>query len=649
MARDAYKLQIIIDAVDRASKTLKKQERSLKHWAAANKAQFKAVGLAAGGALAALGYGAYKAIKAFDKQQKAEKQLNAVLKSTHHAAGLTAEEVKKMAASFQKATTYGDEEVLAGQNMLLTFTKIGKDIFPAATQTMLDMSVALGQDMKQSAIQLGKALNDPILGMTNLRRVGVNFSDAQVEVVKQMVKTGDVAAAQRLILKELHTEFGGSAEAARDTFGGALKALMNVIGDLMEKVGAALIPVLMDLLKTVQNNMPFLTQLFNIFGAIAKVVATVLVVAFKGLLAVVKGVIATFDILGTGIAALFAAMTGHFKAAKMGWEDIKNKVVEYGNVITGATNEKVPKLKQVHIDAFKAIDTKIAETGDKYKTTVETMKTKTDEAVPTIEDTWKKSLDDVAVRFGRWKDLIVAVGQATTDLFSDSFYRMMDNIGDSWKDFTNSMTGVWDSFKKAVIRGMADIAAKATATKLFQILLGSSLLPTAAGAAGNTAAGNAAAGAASAATSAATGGLIQSGLSSLGGLVGGGALAGAGLLGGAGLLAYLANENHAWGKTKKYAKDIGSSVKKAVKKLKFWQEGGLANGWGIVGEEGPELVYFPQAARVHNAETTREMLAGNTINVYVSGNTISNDVDLDNLADTIGERIIQAVKSERNF
>jgi hypothetical protein len=176
-------------------------------------------------------------INAFIKQQKVEAQLNAVLKSTKNAAGLTAKEIKNMAAQLQNATTFGDETIISAQNMLLTFTQIGKDVFPQATEALLNMSEALGQDLKQSTIQLGKALNDPIQGVTALRRVGIQLTEAQEDQIKQFVKLGDVASAQKVILGELETQFGGSARAARDTLGGALEALANKQGDLQEKLG----------------------------------------------------------------------------------------------------------------------------------------------------------------------------------------------------------------------------------------------------------------------------------------------------------------------------------------------------------------------------------------------------------------------------
>ena len=99
------------------------------------------------------------------------------------------------------------------------------------------MSTALGQDTKASAVQLGKALQDPVQGINALRRVGVNFTDAQKDVIEKLVNSGKQLEAQKLILKELSTEFGGSAQAAAGTFGGKITQLMNKVNDLEETMG----------------------------------------------------------------------------------------------------------------------------------------------------------------------------------------------------------------------------------------------------------------------------------------------------------------------------------------------------------------------------------------------------------------------------
>lgn len=199
-----------------------------------------AVALATKGFKALVGF-MKSSIAAAAEQERVEAQLNAVLESTGGAAGVTAEEMKKLAAELQKTTTYGDEAIIAGENLLLTFTNIGKDVMPAAVETMLDMSTALGQDMKSSAVQLGKALNDPVQGITALARVGVSFTQAQKDMVKKMVEAGDTMGAQKFILAELKTEFGGAAVAAGDTFGGSMERLKNTFGDFKEAIGDVII------------------------------------------------------------------------------------------------------------------------------------------------------------------------------------------------------------------------------------------------------------------------------------------------------------------------------------------------------------------------------------------------------------------------
>ena len=179
--------------------------------------------------------------------QKAQAQTEAVLKSTGGVAGVTADMVTQLADKYSGLTLFQDDVVQGGENLLLTFTKINQDIFPQATGLMLDMSQALGQDLKSSAIQLGKALQDPVLGMTALRRVGVDFSAEDKKIVEQMVKTGHTAEAQKYIMAELTREFGGSAEAAGKTFAGQLEILGHQLNDTKQSIGMAMMPALTQL------------------------------------------------------------------------------------------------------------------------------------------------------------------------------------------------------------------------------------------------------------------------------------------------------------------------------------------------------------------------------------------------------------------
>lgn len=232
----------------------------------ANTLKVAAVATAAAGA-AAVAFGV-SAVKSFSESQDVIEQTNAVLKSTGQVAGMSAEQISNLASSLQKTTRYSDETIQSGENLLLTFTKIGKDIFPEATEVMLDMSTALGQDVKSSAIQLGKALQDPVLGITALRRVGVNFNDAQKDVIEKLVKTGRSAEAQKLILQELQIEFGGSAKAAGKTFAGSLDRLKNSFDDVKESVGKTIVDGLGKFTDKIVDILPTIESAFkNIYDA----------------------------------------------------------------------------------------------------------------------------------------------------------------------------------------------------------------------------------------------------------------------------------------------------------------------------------------------------------------------------------------------
>ena len=247
---------------------LSKWQSDLKRGEAGSVATFKKVAGAIAGvtaALSAMAGGirlANKALEAYKVQTQAIGQIEARLKSTGGAAGITSTELQKMASSLQKVTNFGDETTLQLQSMLLTFTKIKGDVFEQAVTTAQDMATAMAAanggavDLKSTALQLGRALNDPIKGVTALTRAGVALNENQIALIKTYQESGQMAKAQGVILDELKTEFSGSARAARDADDGAI-ALRNSWGDLMETMGKSisktLEPVNEELRKTVEQ------------------------------------------------------------------------------------------------------------------------------------------------------------------------------------------------------------------------------------------------------------------------------------------------------------------------------------------------------------------------------------------------------------
>lgn len=247
-------------------------------------------------------------IAAFRTQEQVEFKTQAVIKSTGQAANLTANEIFKMAGALQDVTTFGDEAIIGGQNLLLTFKNIGKDVFPQATETMLNMSEAMGTGLKESAIQLGKALNDPKVGLTALQRVGITFNETQKEQIKTMQEAGDVAGAQKIILKELESQFGGMARAAAKGTGAFIQ-LQNIVGDLVEDLGRELAPTFIEVAQEAKAF--FLTLREN--KELIKTVATVL--KFSLGLAGIVAIAATTGVAILKLSAIIGALSAVFLPA----------------------------------------------------------------------------------------------------------------------------------------------------------------------------------------------------------------------------------------------------------------------------------------------------------------------------------------------
>lgn len=199
------------------------------------------LGKAAAAGLAAIGGAAVfgKMVEGAKEAEAAMAQVEAAIRSTSGAAGMTAKEIGNLSNEIKRMTGIDDDLVNSMSSVLLTFTKVGKETFPQATRAIVDMSTRMGIDMKSAAIQVGKALNDPIQGISALQRVGVSFTDSQKNMIKKLVETGESAKAQAMILQELQREFGGSAAAARDTLGGALTALKQNIDDAIDSFNGA--------------------------------------------------------------------------------------------------------------------------------------------------------------------------------------------------------------------------------------------------------------------------------------------------------------------------------------------------------------------------------------------------------------------------
>lgn len=367
---------------------LKSSEAKLTGASTSMGSRLKTLGpaMAAVGAAAAIGIGV-KAVQAFNESEQAIAQTNAVLKSTGGIAGVTGAQVTNFAERMQQLTTFSDEEVRSAENLLLTFTKIGKDVFPETTQAVLDMSTALGQDLKSSSIQLGKALNDPVKGVTALQRVGVALTAEQRDQIATMVEQNDLLGAQKVILGEVATEFGGSAKAAAKTFGGQLKILANQFNDVLEVLGKFVVSIGRQLIPVIKSIVPVLQ--FAAYNA------NLLLIAFAGF-ATVKWILPFLD----AMAVKMAALGGASLTAQVG---ISRVFLGFGRVVPVVTGA-VAGLAVAH----KKLDSEAARAAAQLRKNITYLIANRDAG-----QSWQSTLDEMASTGGRVSEQIAGVGAAT--------------------------------------------------------------------------------------------------------------------------------------------------------------------------------------------------------------------------------------------
>ena len=259
-----------------------------------------AAGLAGAFAAAKVADFAGDALAEARESQKVGKVTEQIIKSTGGAAKISASQMGDLAGSISAKVGMDDEAIQSGANLLLTFKKVrneagkGNDVFNRATKAAVDLSAAGFGSIESSSKMLGKALNDPIKGITALSRAGVTFTDQQKAMIGaltsggidkaliamgavqdaasfkaelkvndgnvkktvasltkgwdkaklaqlQMLQEGDhTVEAQKLIMKEVESQVGGVAEKSAT----AGEKMAVAWGNFKESIGTALIPVL---------------------------------------------------------------------------------------------------------------------------------------------------------------------------------------------------------------------------------------------------------------------------------------------------------------------------------------------------------------------------------------------------------------------
>ena len=182
-------------------------------------------------------------IKLAGEQEQAEKKLSTAL-------GFTSKVLLDQASALQKVTTFGDEAIIGVQASLAAFLD-SEEAIKKATEATLDISVAMGMDLKAAGDLVAKTLGSSTNAMS---RYGIEVEGAVGSTDRLESLTGNVA---RL--------FGGQAKAQAETMAGAMQQASNAMGDAGEAIGSLLSPAVVKLSGHIKEAAEFWHEFFGNF------------------------------------------------------------------------------------------------------------------------------------------------------------------------------------------------------------------------------------------------------------------------------------------------------------------------------------------------------------------------------------------------
>jgi hypothetical protein len=315
-----------------------------------DKAQFaiRKAAVPAGLALGALGGFMINAAKGAEEARIATAALDNVLDSMGF--GEATDRVSAYAESLEKTLAVDADVIKRTQTKLATFSELTKTVnkaggsFDRATKAALDMAAAGFGTAEGNAVQLGKALQDPIKGIAALAKSGVTFTEQEKEKIKVLVESGKQLQAQDMILKAIEMQVGGTAASSASSFDKmkfAIAGVSDTFGEMMLPVIDALAPKLAAFSQWATENPELLKVVVGGLAAVAAAIVLINVALALNPFALIAGAV-------VGLGALLVVAYKQFEPFRAVVDAV------FGAIKFGVTKIAIPYINLL-LDVWKTV------------------------------------------------------------------------------------------------------------------------------------------------------------------------------------------------------------------------------------------------------------------------------------------------------
>ena len=266
--------------------------------------------------LAGIAAASFKMIQGLEKANQANAALDNVLNSMGYPTAT--KRVSEYAEALEKSLAVDADIIKATQTKLATFGELTKTVneaggaFDRATLAALDMAAAGFGSAEGNAVQLGKALNDPIKGINALTKSGITFTAQEKELIKTLVESGKTLEAQDMILAAIEKQVGGTAAATAlgsEKMKLAFAAAADSIALALMPAFESLTAMVLKFTPIIEANGDMIGKVILVFGAFAAAIIALnyAIKAYVVITKVVRGVTLAWIAVQTVLNVLLIA------------------------------------------------------------------------------------------------------------------------------------------------------------------------------------------------------------------------------------------------------------------------------------------------------------------------------------------------------